>query len=59
MLSCYWVEGAYDLIVTTEVPDDYSGSAAALTVASSGNVSTETLRAFTQSEMEQIIQKMA
>ncbi len=59
VLSYYWTQGSYDLILTADVPDELTASANALTVASSGNVTTQTMRAFSESEMEQIIQKMA
>jgi len=58
VLSYYWTQGTYDLIVTVEGTDDLTASADALTIASGGNVSIQTLRAFTEPEMEQIIQKM-
>ena len=59
VLSSYWTQGAYDLIVTIEATDEITASADALTIASGGHVAIQTLRAFTEPEMEQIIQKMS
>lgn len=47
--------GAYDLVVITEFPDDESYAQFALAIGSSGNVSTETLRAFTEEDYRDII----
>jgi uncharacterized protein with GYD domain len=58
MLSYYWTQGAYDLIMTYEAPDDLTASAMMLSIAAGGYVTTQTLRAFTEPEMEQIIKKM-
>jgi len=58
MLDCYWTLGAYDLVVTAEAPDDETVTAVAIKLASLGNVKTTTLRAFNETEMEKIIQKI-
>lgn len=57
-VSEYWTLGPYDIVVTFEAPDDQTAMAALLALGSLGNVRTETLRAFTEAEMESIIQKM-
>jgi uncharacterized protein with GYD domain len=59
IISHYWTQGPYDQVITADMPDDLTASAVALTQASGGNITTLTLRAFSESEMEQIIQKMA
>ena len=51
----YMVTGRYDMVVISEAPDDAALAKAMLTVASHGNVQTETLRAFTEREYREII----
>lgn len=50
--------GRYDGLVIAEFPDDETAAQAALTLASSGNVTTETLRAFTLDEFRDIVDAM-
>ena len=54
----YWTMGAYDAVVIMEAEDDKTITAAMLALASFGNVRTQTLRAFSSSEVEEIISKM-
>jgi uncharacterized protein with GYD domain len=54
----YWTQGQYDLVAVVEAPDEQAMLAGLFNIASAGNVRSETLRAFTQAEMEAIIQKM-
>ena len=56
--SIYWTQGQYDLVATIEAPDDQTAMAALLALSGLGNVRTETLPAFSETEMESIIQKM-
>ncbi|GHO48768.1 GYD domain-containing protein [Ktedonospora formicarum] len=56
--SCHWTQGQYDSITIVEAPDEQTGMAALLALGSLGNVHTETLRAYNETEMEAIIQKM-
>ena len=58
-LATYWTAGRYDIVSLIEGPDDQTTSAALLKLAGSGNVRTETLRAFSEQEMEQIIGRMS
>ena len=51
----YLVTGRYDLITINEAPDDATIAKCALDLASKGNVTTETLRAFTEDEYRKII----
>jgi uncharacterized protein with GYD domain len=55
----YWTMGRYDIVATVEAPDDVTINAILYSIASLGNVRTETLRASTAQEMNQIIAKMA
>jgi uncharacterized protein with GYD domain len=54
----YWTQGRYDLIAVVDAPDEASMMAGLLNIAGAGNVRSETLRAFTESEMESIIAKV-
>jgi uncharacterized protein with GYD domain len=51
----YMVTGRYDMVIISEAPDDVTLAKATLSVASHGNVQTETLRAFTEKEYRGII----
>lgn len=50
--------GRYDGLVIAEFPDDETAAQAVLTLASSGNVTTETLRAFTLNEFRETIDSL-
>jgi uncharacterized protein with GYD domain len=51
----YLVAGQYDIVTISEAPDDETIAKCALAVGSKGNVTTETLRAFTEDEYRKII----
>jgi uncharacterized protein with GYD domain len=53
--SFYLAMGRYDLIVIFEAPDDATMTKFLLTLGSSGNVSTETLRIFPEAEYKSIV----
>jgi uncharacterized protein with GYD domain len=57
-ITVYWTQGHYDLVVSAEAPDEATMMAAVLRLVEGGNVTTETLRAFDESEMEAIIEKL-
>jgi uncharacterized protein with GYD domain len=57
-LNVWWTQGQYDVIFVLEGPDEITVSAALLKLDSAANIHTETLRGFTEQEMEQIIQEM-
>lgn len=54
----YWTLGRYDIICTIEAPDDVSATALGLTLGKSGNLRTETLRAFSYDDMGAILAKV-
>ena len=58
MTHTYWTLGQYDLVVVSEFPDDETGTAAVLAIASQGTVRTTTMRAFDSDEMQGIISKL-
>jgi len=51
----YLVAGRYDIITISEAPDGETMIKCALDLASKGNVTTETLRAFTEDEFRKMI----
>lgn len=54
----YWTLGSRDVVAICEAPDDQTATALSLSVASRGNVRSETLRAFSFDEMKGILGKM-
>ncbi len=57
-LSVYYTQGKYDIVVTTEWPDDETANAFLLSIAGMGNIRSQTMRAYSPEEMEGIISKM-
>jgi uncharacterized protein with GYD domain len=51
----YWTMGRYDVVVVMEAPDDETISRLTLGLGMLGNVKTETLRAYSAQEMNQIV----
>ena len=54
-MDFYLTMGQYDFVAVTEAADDEAFTRALLAVASSGNVSTETLKAFPEADYRRII----
>jgi uncharacterized protein with GYD domain len=54
----YMTQGRFDIVVLAEAPDAETMMAQAAGVAGTGNTRTETLRAFTLDEAEQVLQKL-
>lgn len=55
--SAYWTQGAFDMVLITDGPEDASVTTA-LKVASLGNVRTQTLRGYSSKEMRQHLSKL-
>ena len=51
----YWTMGAFDAVFTADAPDDETMTAFAMSMASLGNIRTQTLRAFSVNEMNKIV----
>jgi uncharacterized protein with GYD domain len=51
----YWTLGEYDQVCIFEAPDDETAASVLLAADLLGNIRTQTLRAFTASEMEKIL----
>jgi uncharacterized protein with GYD domain len=54
----YWTQGQYDMVVVIEAPDEQAMLAGLLNITGAGNMHSETLRAFTVTEIEQVLQKL-
>jgi uncharacterized protein with GYD domain len=52
-----WTVGEYDIVSVVEFPDDETGTAALLRLGASGNVRTNTMRAFNSEEMAAIVSR--
>ncbi len=50
--------GQYDVIHIVDAPDDTIATAVAMSLAKLGNVRTQTLRAFSQAEVDNILTKI-
>lgn len=57
VLGHYWTQGRYDLVAIVDAPSEETMVAGLFGIAEAGNVSSETLRAFTAEEMQQILAK--
>jgi len=53
-----WTQGQYDVVTIVEAPDESSAMALNLSLGALGNVRTETMRAFSATEMTNIVGKM-
>ena len=56
--SIHWTQGQYDVVGVWEAKDELSIAALGLAIAQAGNVSTQTLRAFSRDEMSAILSKV-
>ncbi len=57
VLGHYWTTGRFDLVTVVDAPSEAAMAAGLMGIAEVGNVSSETLRAFTDAEMGQIFAK--
>jgi uncharacterized protein with GYD domain len=51
----YWTQGRYDLVTIVEAPSEEAMMSGLFAISEAGNVSSETLRAFTDDEMQKIL----
>jgi len=54
----YWTLGQHDVVLTMEAPDDETAAALMLKVGSLGNLTSQTLRAFTESEITLLVSRV-
>ena len=57
--AVFWTLGRYDIVGILDAPDDETIAATLLQLGGAGNVSTETLRAFSADEMSGILQQLS
>lgn len=50
--------GPYDAVATVDFPDDQAAAAFTLSIGKTGNQMTTTMRAFGESELKQIVERM-
>ena len=55
----YWTLGQYDIVAIADAPDEMTVTALGLTLGKSGNVRTQTLRAFSAADMSKILAKVS
>ena len=55
----FWTLGQYDVVVIVQAPDEMTMTALGLSLGTLGFVRTQTLRAFSEAEMQTILRKMA
>lgn len=58
LIQTYLTMGRYDFVVITELPDDEAAAKLALVTGNQGFVTTETLRAFGESEYDKLIKSL-
>ncbi len=56
--NIYWTMGRHDGVIVFEAPDDATAAAVMMGGCAKGNVRTETLRAFTEDEIEGVLDKI-
>ena len=54
----YFTLGQYDVVAVVEAPDDEAMAAVAVRIGSAGDLRTTTLKAFTQDEFLQLIERL-
>jgi len=54
----YWTLGQYDQVCVFDAPDDETAASVLLSADLLGNIRTQTMRAFTASEMDKILSKV-
>lgn len=58
-IGIWWTLGQYDFVVITEFPDDTTFARFAAAAAQQGNFRTSSLRAFSETEMQNIVSQLS
>lgn len=58
VVGVWWTLGEYDGLLITDAPDDQTATAFILTLAGQGNITTQTMRAFSEAEIQQVVSKI-
>lgn len=59
LIGIWWTQGQYDGVLIHEVPDDETATRLLMSLGMQGSVRTTTLRAFSEQEMERIVQGLS
>ena len=59
VVGTWWTQGQYDIVAVLEAPSEEAMVSGLFNIAETGNVSSETLRAYTDKEMERILSEGA
>lgn len=59
LIVWYLIMGKYDAVFIIEMPSDKAMAALILSLGSQGNIRTETIKAFTETEYREIIAKIS
>jgi len=55
VLGHFWTQGHYDLVTIVDAPSEEAMMSGLFSIAEAGNVSSETLRAFSDEEMQGLL----
>jgi uncharacterized protein with GYD domain len=55
VIGHYWTQGRYDLVTIVEAPDEEAMMSGLFSIAEAGNVASETLRAFSDGDMQRLL----
>jgi len=58
MIGAWWTMGEYDFVTITEGTDDATAVLATLNIVRAGNVTSMTMRAFSEEDFAQIVAKL-
>ena len=56
VLGHYWTQGRFDLVTIVEAPSEEAMMSGLFSIAEAGNVASETLRAFGDEDMQNILE---
>jgi uncharacterized protein with GYD domain len=56
VIGTYWTQGQYDLVSIVDAPSEDAMLAGLFNIAATGNVHSQTLRAYSDAEMEKALQ---
>jgi uncharacterized protein with GYD domain len=58
VIGIWWTQGRFDSVIIVETPDEATAMTLLLATGMQGNISTETMRAFSEKEMADIIARL-
>jgi uncharacterized protein with GYD domain len=58
VLGVFWTQGRYDMVAFVDAPDEQALMADILAMQSKGNIRTETMRGFTEVEVDAALRKL-